>query len=82
MWGYPGPGFGGFEAIRHLLGLVVGGLAILAAFAIVLVVAIALVRFLWFGTQAAQRYLALNPAPEAPAQEPAEESDSAPEETA
>ncbi len=73
------PGFGGpFARILDLI----QGLATAVGMVILLLVWIALlvllVRFLWFGTKAAQRYLAVNPAPDAAPGAPTDPAPTAP----
>lgn len=61
-----GPFGGPFEHLARALGLIAAGFFWLVVLVVAIGVTVLLVRYLWFGTRAAQRYLQLNPAPDEP----------------
>lgn len=81
MYGPIGHGFG---VVAGVFGAIVWAVGTFILLAILVVLIVLLVRFLWFGTQASQRYLELNgsPAPRvrvtAPAASPAAPASAAP----
>lgn len=61
-----GPFGGPLEHFARALGLIAAGFFWLVVLVVAIGVTVLLVRYLWFGTRAAQRYLELNPAPDEP----------------
>lgn len=61
---YPGPEIGhGFGIVAGVLGAIVWALGSLILIAVFVALIVLLVRYLWFGTKASQRYLELNGQP-------------------